>query len=129
MNSMDASTKRTAGFSLVEVLAVVAVLGLLAAIAIPQFITYRKRGFESQVKEDLRNAAAAQESYFADQQAYISGALTSGTPPGYNRSAPITITAAAAGVAFTLTAAHVNCGSVSWSYSYTNGTISGGPCP
>jgi prepilin-type N-terminal cleavage/methylation domain-containing protein len=126
---MDALTKRAEGFSLVEVLVVAAILGLLAAIAIPQFVAYRKRGFESQVKEDLRNAAAAQESYFADKQAYISGALTSGTPPGYNRSAPITITAEASGSTFTLTGTHASCGGVSWSFSSGGGVITGGSCP
>jgi type IV pilus assembly protein PilA len=129
MNVMDRHGKRAEGFSLVEVLVVMAILGLLAAIAIPQFVTYRKRGFEAQVKEDLINAAVAQESYFADNLAYKSGALTSGTPPGYNRSAPITMSAQAATNAFTLTANHSSCSGVTWAYSSTSGTITGGPCP
>lgn len=106
-----------------------AIIGLLAAFAIPQFITYRKKAFDVQVKEDVRNAAAAQESYFADALSYKNGALTSGTPPGYNRSAAVTMTAEAAGNAFTLTATHSSCPGVSWSYSSLNGKISGGPCP
>lgn len=125
----DMLAKRTEGFSLVEVLVVMAILGLLAAIAIPQFVNYRKRGFETQIKEDLRNAAAAQESYFADKQAYISGALTSGTPPGYNRSTPITMTAEITANTFILTATHASCAGVSWSYSSGSGVINGGSCP
>jgi type IV pilus assembly protein PilA len=126
---MDKLRKNTEGFALVEMLVVIAIIALLATIAIPQFINYRKRGFEAQVKEDLRNAADAQESYFAGEQAYISGALSSGTPPGYNRSNPITMTAQAATNAFTLTASHSSCSGVTWAYSSTSGTITGGPCP
>lgn len=125
----DKAGNRTAGFSLVEMLIVMAIISVLIAIAIPQFFNYRKSGFEAQVKEDLRNAATAQEAYFADNRAYKSGALTSGTPPGYNRSAPITMTALVAGSTFTLTATHASCLGVSWSYSSVNGVITGSSCP
>ena len=66
------------GFTLVEVLLVVAILGILAAIAIPQLAAHRKRGYEATLKSDLRNAAAAEEAYFAINQAYKSGILSGG---------------------------------------------------
>jgi len=126
---MEKLSRKIDGFSLVEVLVVMAIIGLLAIIAIPQFAAYRKKGFEAQVKEDLRNAAAAQESYFATNQAYVGGALTNGTPPEYNRTAPVVMTAQTVGNTFTLTATHANCVGVSWSYSSVGGAIDGGPCP
>jgi len=53
------------GFSLLEVLLVITVIGLLAAIAIPQFMSYRSEAIDAQMKSDLRNAAVAIEAYYA----------------------------------------------------------------
>jgi type IV pilus assembly protein PilA len=58
---------KSAGFTLVEILVVIAVIGLLAAIAIPQFITYRSEAIDAEMKSDLRNTAIAIEAYFAKQ--------------------------------------------------------------
>ena len=61
---------KDAGFTLIELLVVVAIIGILAAIAIPQFAEYRARGFDSRALSDLRNAATAEEAYFADNEVY-----------------------------------------------------------
>ena len=58
---------KSAGFTLVEILVVIAVIGLLAVIAIPQFITYRSEAIDAQMKSDLRNASIAIEAYYAKQ--------------------------------------------------------------
>ena len=68
--------RNESGFTLIELLVVVAIIGILAAIAIPQFSAYRKRGYEAQVKSDLRNAATAQEAYFTQAFTYKGGAMT-----------------------------------------------------
>jgi type IV pilus assembly protein PilA len=118
------------GFTLIELLVVVAIIGILAAIAIPQFAAYRRRGYEAAVRTDLRNAATAQEAYFAASQTYLSGAMVSGTPPGFNATATVTSTAtvpAGAGT-FSISATHTNCSGDTWTYSSTTGQITGGPC-
>src|SRR5258706_15466599 len=79
--------QKESGFTLIELLVVVAIIGILAAIAIPQFAAYRKRGHEAQVKSDLRNAAVAEEAYFAANSTYYNGTLSNGTPPGFNNTA------------------------------------------
>jgi prepilin-type N-terminal cleavage/methylation domain-containing protein len=62
--------KRNRGFTLIELMIVIAIIGILAAIAIPQFAAYRTRGFNSTSLSDLRNMVTAQEAYFADKQSY-----------------------------------------------------------
>ena len=68
--------KYTAGGS-VAVIAVIAgcfgfifIIGILAAISIPQFSAYRTRAYNSVAQSDLRNAATAQEAYYVDNKTY-----------------------------------------------------------
>ena len=82
-----------AGFSLLELLVVVAIVGLLAAIAIPQFSSYRTRAVDSQMKSDLKNAALAMESYFAENKVYPTslGAIIAA---GFNQTDGVALTIA-----------------------------------
>ena len=107
--------KTESGFTLIELLVVVAIIGILAAIAIPQFAEYRKRGFDSRSVSDLRNAATAEEAYFADSEHYLTcadQAACEADLPGFKGSSGVTIAmtqVAAAGAVpehFTGTAYH-----------------------
>lgn len=55
---------------LAAIFPIVFVVGILTAVAIPQFSAYRVKGYNSAAQSDLRNASTMIESYFADNQRY-----------------------------------------------------------
>lgn len=63
-------TKKESGFTLIELMIVVAIIGILAAIAIPQFASYRVKAFNSAAKADLHSAQTTFEVYFNDNNVY-----------------------------------------------------------
>lgn len=80
-------TNNEKGFTLIELMIVVAIIGILAAIAVPNFLSYRAKGYNAQAQSDAKNfytACVANSTGTTDQA--FSTAL--GLPDGYQGANP-----------------------------------------
>jgi type IV pilus assembly protein PilE len=79
------------GFTLVELMIVVAVLGILAAIAVPMYRGYISTSKMAEAKANLETIRLLQEQYYADHRVYVAGGDTAGliaALPGFEPGNP-----------------------------------------
>jgi type IV pilus assembly protein PilA len=70
------------GFTLIELLVVILIIGILAAVAIPAFLSQKGKAQDANVKSDINSAQTAEESYNASSSAAGYTAADNTTPPG-----------------------------------------------
>jgi type IV pilus assembly protein PilE len=107
--------KHAKGFTLIEILMVVALIGILAGIAIPAYSNYVIRGKLVDASTQLASARILMEQYFQDNRTYVGGTCPSATKY-------FTFTCATAATTYTVTAkSNVNqgLGNNAGDYTYT----------
>jgi type IV pilus assembly protein PilA len=88
----SALKRRDDGFSMIELLVVIIIIGILAAIAIPIFLTQRTKGYVAADKAELNSVSTAEEAYGTDNNGTYTATLSDLKAQGYNQSGPFTAT-------------------------------------
>jgi prepilin-type N-terminal cleavage/methylation domain-containing protein len=90
--SMFRRTKDQKGFSLVELMVVVAIIGILAALAVPRFQTFQAKARQSEAKTNLSHIYTLEQAYHGENTAYVafngvtSANCTANNPIGFKLS-------------------------------------------
>jgi prepilin-type N-terminal cleavage/methylation domain-containing protein len=89
--------KNEKGFTLIELMIVIAIIGILAAIAIPNFISYRRRSYNTAANADIKNLYTSAQAYFTDNPAGATTNLDDYKAYGFRQTRDVDVAIAGAG--------------------------------
>ncbi len=96
---MLARADRAAGFTLIELMIAVAIIGILGAIAVPSYTRYVQRGDMVEATNALSQFRVQMEQYYQDNRTYFNGAACGIAVPGNLVNFTVTCAAGPAGAA------------------------------
>lgn len=127
-------SQQTRGFSLIELMIAIVIIGILAAIAIPNFQSYLVRSKRSAAEAFMLDVAGMQERYRLDNRAYAADLAELGATPPPEVSAHYTVVVAPAAPGYTITATPIGgqlaadtaCGTLTLTSTGTKSASGGG---
>jgi len=127
------SIEMNKGFTLIELMIVIAIIGILAAIALPSYREYLKRGDRASARSALLEAQQFMERYYAANDRYVSAASVSPTLPVRIATVPTespkyTLSVSSTTNTYTVTAAPIStdkCANLTVTHTGARGTSSG----
>jgi type IV pilus assembly protein PilE len=87
--------KRNGGFTLIELMVVVAIVAILASIAVPLYTDYIRRGQLTEAFNNLNDYQVKMEQYYQDNRGYGTNACTDTNPPSWSFSGGVGVPAGA----------------------------------
>lgn len=123
---------RRSGFTLVELLVVVAIISILTSVALPFFAKYKQQAVDADMHAALNSARNAMEAFYVPNSSYVGVTLVDLATNGYRGSPSITLkdpSGAATLTTYVLSVCATGGTVPAFTYDSTVGSDVGGACP
>ena len=110
MSTRMSGRRSDSGFTLIELLVVIVIIGILASIALPVFVSQKRKAFDASAKSGLRTLAVFQEAYLSNNSSYgdIADLQAQGFSITPSKNVTISVVYRAASTGYCLSAKHAN---------------------